>query len=113
MTAWLLALGVSLGLTLLFELGFALLCRLRGRDLALCALANVLTNPPVVLLALLWRVYVPLPGWWPMPLLEASAVLTEAAIYRRDAAHIRRPLLFSLCANALSYGLGLALNTVF
>ncbi len=113
MSAWLAALGLSLGLTLAFELGFALLWGLRGRDLVLCALVNLLTNPPVVFCALLWRYYGPGPAWLPVPLLEALAVLTEGRFYRRDGESIRRPFLFSLCANAVSYALGLVVNLIF
>jgi hypothetical protein len=107
---WLISLGVSLALTLAFEGLFALLWGLRGRDLVLCVLVNVLTNPPVVLCALLWRTYGPGPGWLPVPLLEAGAVLVEGLFYRRNGERVRRPFLFSLCANACSYGLGLLLR---
>lgn len=110
MSGWLISLGVSLGLTLVIECAFAFLCSLRGRDLTLCVLVNVLTNPVVVLCALLWRYYVPLPEWWPVPLLEAAAVVTEGLIYRDLGEHIRKPLRFSVCANALSYFLGLVIN---
>ena len=110
---WLLAsLGVSLALTLAFELAFALLWGLRGRDLILCVLVNVLTNPPVVLCALLWRTYAPGPGWLPVPFLEAGAVLVEGFFYRRNGERVRRPFLFSLCANAFSYALGLVFNAL-
>ncbi len=108
MNWWMASLGVSLALTLGFELLFALLWGLRGRDLVLCVLVNVLTNPPVVLCALLWRSFGPGPGWLPVPLLEAGAVLTEGYFYRRNGERVRRPFLFSLCANAFSYVLGLA-----
>ena len=108
----LLSLGISLALTLAFELLFALHWGLLGRDLVLCILVNVLTNPPVVLCALLWRSYGPGPGWLPVPLLEAGAVLTEGHFYRRNGEQVRRPFLFSLCANAFSYGLGLVFNTL-
>lgn len=112
MKSWLLSLGVSLALTLLFELGFALACGIRRRDLLLVALANVLTNPVVVLTALLCRAYTSLPEAAYVAPMEALAVLTEALVYKKGAEHIRRPLLFSLCANAVSYGLGLALGYI-
>ena len=107
MSAWLAALGISLGLTLVFEGLFALLWGLRGRDLVLCALVNLLTNPPLVFLVLCWRHFGPAPAWLPVPFLEALAVWTEGYFYKRDGEKIRRPYLFSLCANAFSYGLGL------
>ena len=112
MSAWLIALGISLGLTLVFEGLFALLGGLRGRDLALCALVNLLTNPPLVFLVLCWRLFGPGPAWLPVPLLEFLAVLIEGYFYRRDGEHIRRPLLFSLCANAFSFALGLLVNAL-
>ena len=113
MSGWLISLGVSLGMTLLIECAFAFFCSLRGRDLTLCVLVNVLTNPVVVLCALLWRHYVPLPEWLPIPLLELGAVLTEGLIYRDLGEQIRKPMLLSLCANALSYGLGLIVNLLW
>ena len=113
MNPWLVSLGLSLGLTLAFELAFALLWGLRGRDLLLCCLVNLLTNPPVVLLALLWRHFGPNPPWLPVPLLEAGAVLMEGRLYRRDGERVRRPFLFSLCANAFSFVLGLVFNAIF
>jgi len=113
MNPWFVSLGVSLALTLAFELAFALLWGLRGRDLLLCCLVNLLTNPPVVLLALLWRHFGPNPAWLPVPLLEAGAVLIEGHFYRWDGERVRRPFLFSLCANAFSCGLGLVFNAIF
>lgn len=97
---------VSLALTLMLELGFALILGVRGRrNLALVALVNVLTNPPVVLLYSLF----------PSPLLtiaaELSAVFIEGVIYRAGT-DFRRPMLFSLSANAFSYLIGLALNAL-
>ncbi len=112
MSPWIFSLGVSLALTLVLELLFALLWGLRGRDLILCILVNVLTNPPVVLCALLWRTYGPGPGWLPVPLLEGGAVLVEGFFYRRNGERVRRPFLFSLCANAFSYALGLVFNAL-
>ena len=69
---------VSLALTLMLELGFALILGVRGRrNLALVALVNVLTNPPVVLLCSLF----------PSPLLtiaaELSAVFIGAIVLRK------------------------------
>ena len=113
MSGWLAALGVSLGLTLFFEGLFALLWGLRGRDLVLCALVNLLTNPPLVFLVLCWRRFGPEPAWLPVPFLEALAVWVEGRFYKRDGEKVRRPFLFSLCANAFSYGLGLLVGAIF
>ena len=108
MSGWLVALGVSLGLTLVFEGLFALLWGLRGR-----ALVNLLTNPPLVFLVLCWRHFGPAPAWLPVPFLEALAVWVEGRFYKRDGEKVRRPFLFSLCANAFSYGLGLLVGAIF
>ena len=95
---------LSLGLTLVLELGFALTWGIRRRDLALCALVNLLTNPAVVLLHLLFP-------WPPVTLaLEGAAVAVEALYYRRYGLRIRSPWLFSLAANGLSFCLGFLLN---
>lgn len=113
MSAWYLSLAVSLLLTLLFEGCFARVLGIRRRALVLVLLVNLLTNPPVVFLTLCWQQFLPLPGWYPIPLLEALAVLVEALLYRRCPEEIPRPFLFSLSANALSYGLGLLVSALF
>ena len=46
---------------------------MRGQDLLLCALANVLTNPAVVLLNLIF------PAAWLLLLLECAAVGVEGS----------------------------------
>lgn len=107
----LIRLGVSLALTVLIEGAFALLWGLRGRrELGLTVLANCLTNPPVVLLrhtALrLWR-------WSALPVtaaLEIAAAAVEWRCYRAFSRQLRRPLLFSLLANGLSFGVGSVLT---
>ena len=104
-------LAVSLLLTLLFEEGFALVWGLRGkRELALVALVNCLTNPPVVLLYYtatgLWR-------WNAVPVtifLEAAAVLVEWLCYRAYSEQVKRPFLFALLVNLFSYGAGCVIN---
>ena len=97
--------AVSLGLTLLLELPFVYLWGLRSRrDLKLAVLANVLTNPAVVLLHGLGLPALPL---------EAAAVAAEGFCYRVRGDRVRRPFLLALLVNALSYGLGLFLNRFF
>lgn len=97
---------LCLGLTLAVELPLALLWGARGQDLLLCALANVLTNPVVVLLDLIF------PAPWLLLLLECAAVGAEGLVYRRCARRIRRPFLFSLWANGCSFGLGLVIGGI-
>ena len=101
-----LSLAVSLGLTLVLELPFALVTGKRGRDLALVCLVNVLTNPAVVLLYFLAAALTAIPPWVVKAVLEVAAVLVEALYYCRYGAGFRRPLLFSLGANAFSFMLG-------
>ena len=96
-------LAISLLLTLLLEEAFALLWGLRGRrELALVALVNCLTNPPVVLLYYALSL--------PVLLLEAAAVLVEWRCYRTFSDQLRRPFLFALLANVLSYTVGYLIN---
>ncbi len=111
--AWSVSLAVSLGLTLAVELAFALLCRKRGRALLLTALANILTNPVVVLAALLWRYFV-LPGYGlAVAALEIAAVAAEGLVYHKKCREsFPRPYLFSLAANALSFSLGALLRLI-
>lgn len=101
----------SLALTLVLEELFALLWGLRGRrELAIVALVNALTNPPVVLL------YHTAVGLWGWPaasvtiLLEGAAVAVEWRCYRLCSDQLQRPLLFALLANLFSYGAGCVIN---
>ncbi len=100
----LLALLLSLILTELFECGFALGTGKRGRALLLCALVNLITNPPVVLLSRLAD-----GGWLTVIVREVLAILIEWLLYRYSRLY-RTPFLFSLTANALSFLLGLMMN---
>ena len=111
--AWIVSLGVSLALTLIIELIFSLLCRKRGRALVFVTLANILTNPAVVLGALLWR-HFGLPCFWLYTAAaEILAVLAEGAVYKKSREGFSRPYLFSLAANGLSFTLGHLLQTIF
>ena len=108
------ALVVSLTLTLLFEIGFFLLVGKRNKkDLLLLVMVNVLTNPIVVSsywLAIRYtnwsRVLITTP-------LELFAILTEGFCYKRYGQDFKRPYLFSIAANAFSYGAGVLLRQIF
>ena len=104
-------LAISLALTLVLEEAFALVWGLRGRrELGTVALVNVLTNPPVVFLH---HTAVGLLGWNAAvvtAVLETAAVLVEWRYYRLCSQQLRRPFLFALLANALSYGTGCVIN---
>lgn len=101
-----LSLAVSLALTLALELSFALVWRVKREDLPAVVLANVLTNPVVVLChhAAAW--YFPKYLIAVTLTLELGAAATEGLIYRLRS-QISRPWAFSLCANVLSYCAGL------
>ena len=100
----LLSLLLSLGITEVIECAFALSLKKRGKALLLCALVNVVTNPPVVLLYRLLG-----GGWLLIAGLEAAAVVAEGLLYRYSGLY-DRPFLFSLTANALSFSLGLLIQ---
>lgn len=101
-----LSLAVSLGLTLALELAFALIWRVERSDLPAVALANLLTNPIVVLCHHGAAWYFPKYLLAATLALELWAVGTEGVIYRRRS-QISRPWAFSLCANAVSFLSGL------
>jgi len=101
------ALLLSLVLTLAIEGVFAVLMKKRGWDLLLCMLVNVVTNPVAVLLSVL------LPGPLTVALCEGGAVAAEGTLYRFCGETYRRPFLFSLCANAISFGTGLLLQAIW
>ena len=108
---------ISLLLTEAFELPFcALAWRFRGRDIIVCALVNIVTNPPVVLAHyFIKRSLAASGGLKYLPLviigLELAAVTAEWLFYRR-CTDKKRPFLVSLTANAFSYFTGLALSLI-
>ena len=89
----------SLILSLIFtealECGFAWEQKKRGKALLLCALVNLITNPPVVLLLIAG--------------LELAVVATEGLLYRYSGLYTH-PFRFSLFANVLSFCFGLVVN---
>lgn len=93
---------IPLALTLIFEGIVALVWGLRRWNLLLFILVNVLTNPAAVLLHTLF------PGPAATAALELGAVAVEGLCYDKLGYAVRRPWLFSLCANAFSFCLGLA-----
>ena len=105
------SLAVSLILTLVFETGFFLMVGKRNKkDLLLLVMVNVLTNPVVVssywlaVFYLNWsRVLTTIP-------LELFAVLTEGFYYKKYGMDFSRPYLFSIAANAFSFGAGVLIQ---
>jgi len=106
---------ISLGLTLVLELAFALIFKVhRAYDLILVIVVNVITNPAVVLMNYLLLRHTVIPQLLIVLVLETAAVLIEGFYYKRYAEKISRPFLFSLGANAFSYIIGFILSkTVF
>ena len=105
---------VSLALTIVIEAGFFLALRKRNkRDLLLVILVNVITNPVVVLLFWLAALYTDWNRNLVIVPLEIFGVLTEWFFYKKYGAEFSRPFLFSLSANAVSFGAGLLLQLVF
>lgn len=93
------------------ELLLALLWGIRGRSLYPVALVNLLTNPPVVMLHLLFSMHGY--GYFLHTLLpELAAIGVEAWILSRWDTEIRRPVLFALCANIFSYSMGVLLQSL-
>ena len=105
------ALVISLILTVALETGFFLIVGKRDKkDLLLLLLANTLTNPVVVLsywltvLYTQWNIYIIL-----IPL-ELFAVLAEGWLYKKYGRGFKRPFLFSIAANMVSFWLGVLIQ---
>ena len=96
-------------LTLAMELLIGLIWRVSNRDFILIVLVNTLTNPAVNYLVMLLGSR--RNAFW-IILLESAVVVTEAFCYKKRGENIRRPLLFSLSANAASYLFGVILSAV-
>ena len=112
--ALLISLAASLSLTLVLETGFFLLTGKRNKkDLLLVALANVMTNPAVVLLYWLAVDYSGFNWIITTAVLEVLAVLTEGYMYKKRGQDFKRPYGFSLFANMFSYGTGVLLQMIF
>lgn len=90
--------ALSLGLTLLIELPVAAIFGLRGRELGIIILANLMTNPLAVALHLAGIPQLPI---------ELGVVIAEGFTY---SLHFdRRSWLLAIVSNSLSWGLGLLL----
>ena len=103
------SLALSLALTLIFELGFALLWGVERRDLPMVVLMNLLTNPAVVLCHRAAAL------WWPGTILGVTAALELGAVAAegylcRTRSRVRFPWAFALCVNLFSFTLGLLLG---
>lgn len=79
------------------------------KEICLVILVNVLTNPIVVFTVYMMHIYLPDAVRPVTAVMEVLAVVTEALIYQKCSRNIRHPWLYSLFANAFSYGVGLFL----
>ncbi len=97
--------GISLALTLIFELLYAFILKIRGKKLIPVLLVNLLTNPPVVLLAL-----TVVENIYGRIVMELAVIAIEGYIYywfgKTNDYVITKPFLKSLMLNAFSYGMG-------
>ncbi|MDO4543043.1 MAG: hypothetical protein Q4C01_00705 [Clostridia bacterium] len=108
MAQYLSILGISLGLTLVLELAYAWFCKVRGKDLLLITLVNLITNPVAVLITLLFRNKV---AWIELPI-EVGVVFLEFALLKGFAKKVERPFWLSLGMNCFSYGAGLIVSII-
>lgn len=98
---------ISLLLTIVIEGIVALAWGIRGKDLLLVTLVNVLTNPLVVLVhnyapGILLNTLVP----------EVAAVIVEGGIFIWKENDIKKPLVFAVVANVVSFTCGLVISAL-
>ncbi len=102
--------SISLILTVALELSAAAVLGIRGRDLLLTVIVNILTNPAVnaayYILLGTTVLYPPMIK----AVLEISAVAAEWLIYRKYGENIKRPLLLSIGLNGFSFFSGMLIN---
>lgn len=103
--------AISLGLTIVIEIIFALVFRVTNRkDLLLICLVNFITNPSLVFLLnyLVGRAY--LDRELTLFILEMAVFAVEALLLKLYSKKIRRPVLFAAGANLSSYLIGHAIE---
>lgn len=98
--------AISLGLTLVIELGVSLLLGMRtGRQILLVMLVNILTNPAAVLLCWLGAPQIPI---------EIAVVAVEGGIYhcfsKEERWNMTHPVLLAAALNIISYSAGLLIQ---
>ena len=101
---------ISLLMTIVLELLAAVVLGLRGRDLLLTMIVNLLTNPIVTASFYILSGLTMLPEPLIKLILEISAVTAEWLIYRKYGENIKRPLLLSVGLNGFSFFLGMLIN---
>ena len=102
----------SLAATLVLEEIVALLWRVKAKDQIRIALANCITNPVVVFLFIVLVSVIGANRIVVSCVLEVCAVAAEALIYKLSS-EIKRPILFAVVANTVSYFTGLIITSLF
>lgn len=102
-------------LTLLFELSAAAVCGVRNKkDLLNVGLANVMTNPPLVVSVFLINYFFGLKARLiAVIILEISAFASEGFVYSKTLSYKKlNPWVLSLILNGFSYLSGLVINYI-
>ena len=102
--------GFSLLFTLLLEWFFAFVWGVRGkRTFCLVTLVNIATNPAAVLSYWLYGIYFGKSLPVAQVCIEIAVITVEALIYRsfarEESVKLKRPVLFAVLANGLSWGI--------
>ena len=100
---------VSLALTLAVELPLLCAFGLRGKELVIGVLVNVMTNPPVVFAYNLLCAFTEIPRAASLAVLETAAFLAEGAVFKAGT-ELKRPFLVSLAVNGISFSAGLMIS---
>ena len=101
----------ALILTIVLETIFFFICGERDRsDLELLVLVNILTNPVVVLLFIVFRQYTKWSIILVISALEIAAIAVEGWLYQKQSKSLSHPYRFALLANGFSFCIGELLN---
>lgn len=105
---------ICLVCTVIIEISFAFILKIRKKDLLTVLLVNVLTNPLVVSISTGINLFHGAEQKRiSMIFLEITAFLTEALIYKYSLDNKKiNPFLLSLLLNLSSYGLGFLINII-
>lgn len=99
--------ALSLGLTLVFELGYAWLWGVTGKDFFLVIIMNILTNPLVVA----WHYSTQNMGLLISTVLpELCAIATECVLLSVFGKNIQKPVKLGIFINIFSYFTGVLIN---
>lgn len=101
----------SLGITIVLELVYAVLAGVRDKTaLELVLLANILTNPVVVLSYYLIRFHTDWNLVLTKVILEVLAIIVEAFCYKNCYKKLEHPYQLAIGANVFSFIIGAGIN---